>query len=255
MNYKIFSIGALGLMLALPLTLPMFQVRAEAPAAFISPAHPALPCFVLNRGLKLGFQGDDVHELQVMLNSATDTQVSQSGAGSPGNETTYFGPATLRAVIKFQNKYKSDILTPVGLSEGTGYVGVSTLAHLKRIFPCNGQTGATTAATITAISPSSGPIGTTVTLSGTGFASTTRIKFGTGEVSGLTRVSSTTLSFKVPQGSGAYCGPGMMCPMYYMLFQPGSYDVSVVNWTTESNSVKFEITGTSTLRLPTTSNQ
>lgn len=76
--------------------------------------------FTFTANLKLGSKGTEVMNLQKFLNSMSDTKVAMSGAGSAGNETSTFGPATKAAVIKFQNKYAADILTPSGLSKGTG---------------------------------------------------------------------------------------------------------------------------------------
>ncbi|HEY4520106.1 MAG TPA: hypothetical protein VJH33_03680 [Candidatus Paceibacterota bacterium] len=82
--------------------------------------------FTFTRNHSMGDSGGEVMNLQKFLNSMSDTQVASSGAGSPGNESSYFGAKTKAAVMKFQNKYASDILAPVGLSAGTGYWGASS---------------------------------------------------------------------------------------------------------------------------------
>lgn len=79
--------------------------------------------YTFNTNLTIGSKGTDVMNLQKVLNMSADTRVASTGAGSPGNETSTFGPATRAAVIKFQTKN--------GITPAAGYVGAITRAKLN----------------------------------------------------------------------------------------------------------------------------
>jgi peptidoglycan hydrolase-like protein with peptidoglycan-binding domain len=87
--------------------------------------------FLFTKNLSIGSTGQDVLELQKVLNSDFDTKIAESGPGSIGNETNYFGNLTQNAVIKYQNKHSNDILIPAGLVSGTGFVGELTRKKLN----------------------------------------------------------------------------------------------------------------------------
>lgn len=79
--------------------------------------------YTFNTNLTVGSTGADVLNLQKALNMDSATQVSTAGAGSPGNETSFFGPATRAAVAKFQQKY--------GITPAVGYFGPVTRAKMN----------------------------------------------------------------------------------------------------------------------------
>ncbi|MEA3453065.1 MAG: hypothetical protein U9Q96_01880 [Patescibacteria group bacterium] len=87
--------------------------------------------FSFNRNLEFGISGIDVKYLQMVLNSDPDTKLIDSGIGSSGQETSLFGSLTQSAVIKFQEKYSSEILIPWNLSVGNGFVGKKTREKLN----------------------------------------------------------------------------------------------------------------------------
>lgn len=161
------------------------------------------------RTLSLGSRGEDVRELQKFLNIDSGTTVAASGAGSIGNETDYFGQATKRAVIKFQEKYRNDILKPAGLSAGTGFFGSATRAKVIALkntathisFAVSSST-AVSKGEVVVMFPSqySGKAGTTIMISGAGFTPTDNtIYFG--EVHAVEKASSwngQSISFKIP---------------------------------------------------------
>jgi peptidoglycan hydrolase-like protein with peptidoglycan-binding domain len=79
--------------------------------------------YQFTRNLTIGSTGNDVKQLQIFLNARGYT-VSTSGAGSKGNETTYFGPATQRAVASYQRAN--------GINPPAGYFGPTTRAFVNK---------------------------------------------------------------------------------------------------------------------------
>jgi len=84
------------------------------------------PAFQFKSTLRTGSQGKEVEELQKCLSNYPDVYPDQKVTG-------YFGNLTKEAVIRFQEKYVDEILTPSGLTQGPGYVGVKTRQKLNEL--------------------------------------------------------------------------------------------------------------------------
>ncbi|MFH1643542.1 MAG: peptidoglycan-binding domain-containing protein [Patescibacteria group bacterium] len=82
---------------------------------------------VIKNDLYYGMKGKEVEILQQFLKSQGEEIYPE------GYITGFFGNLTQKAVIKFQNKYYSEILTPFGLISGNGYVGKNTRAKISSI--------------------------------------------------------------------------------------------------------------------------
>ena len=83
--------------------------------------------YAFGRSLTVGSVGEDVRELQKILNAEGFT-ITASGSGAPGSESTYFGLKTKLALIKYQNFYRADI----GITTGTGYFGPATMKFINQ---------------------------------------------------------------------------------------------------------------------------
>lgn len=140
-----FATALLGVVLALTLLMPAPYARAQTQAELQAQISQLLtliaqlqaqqgggsstatcPAGGWSQSLGQGSSGPQVYALQRFLNSDPETRLAVTGAGSPGMETQYYGPITAAAVSKFQVKYRSQVLTPLGLVNPTGYFGDSS---------------------------------------------------------------------------------------------------------------------------------
>lgn len=115
----------------------------------------------LTATLVLGSTGPQVMILQKLLNKEADTRIATSGAGSPGNESEYFGALTRAAVVRFQEKYAGEVLAPAGLTSGNGRVGAYTRAKLNAL-SASAPIPAAVAPAVSSVPPASAPIDTAV---------------------------------------------------------------------------------------------
>ena len=80
---------------------------------------------VFNANLSFGAKNDEVTALQQALNLQGCFTATATG---------YFGSITREAVKCFQQKYASEVLTPLGLTSATGFVGAGTRAKLNALY-------------------------------------------------------------------------------------------------------------------------
>jgi len=83
-------------------------------------------CQGFKENLYYGLKGNSVRCLQQFLRT-------QEGIYPEGLVTGNFFTLTSSAVIRFQEKYSGEILSPLGLERGTGFVGSSTRAKLNEL--------------------------------------------------------------------------------------------------------------------------
>jgi peptidoglycan hydrolase-like protein with peptidoglycan-binding domain len=103
------------------------RVRAILAARAAAP-QTAFSCTAITADLYLGAQNNNqIVCLQEFLRS--QGSLIYPGGLLSGN----FDAATRAAVIRFQEKYAAEILRPLGLKSGTGYVGASTRAKINRL--------------------------------------------------------------------------------------------------------------------------
>jgi|GEM_PF-1579314 len=215
---------------------------------------------ILNRNLREGDTGEDVLLLQKFLNNDRDTQISEIGSGSPGNETRYFGRVTKNAVMRLQDKYKDEILVPAGQLTATGFVGFWTRQVLQRIssIPTTetssktqlspdflsqvpvteenvpiispvsslGATNEVEKPQISSLSRYSAQPGASISITGLGFSGKNTINLGKNKIKDVVASSSTRISFQIPENINV-----------------GRYDVFVTTQKSKiSNTMPFMVT-------------
>lgn len=97
-----------------------------------SPTSPVMATKIFTKDLAMTISDPEVKMLQAFLNQ-NGFSLAKSGFGAPGEETEYFGPRTFAALVKFQERYRAEILDPLGLKYGTGFFGEKTRTFVNSL--------------------------------------------------------------------------------------------------------------------------
>ena len=84
------------------------------------------PLQVFTRDLSVGSTGEDVRQLQVFLNQNNHV-LADTGPGSPGNETAYYGERTRAAKQRYQ------VTHGIQPTVEYGHFGFSSRAHVSNV--------------------------------------------------------------------------------------------------------------------------
>jgi len=107
-------------------------VNQTQPSQIATNGNRAGQPYQFTRYLKLGDIGYDVKQLQIFLNNHGFI-LADTGWGSPGDETRYFGPITFQALFKFQEANYDAILKPSGFQKGTGMFYYYTMKFVNNL--------------------------------------------------------------------------------------------------------------------------
>ncbi len=92
-------------------------------------------CYTFNKNLRQENSGTEIEALQQAL-TKEGFAVDLKGTAF----SSLYGAKTTEAVSKFQEKYRKEILSPIGLFRGTGYVGLATRNKLNSLYGCTDKT-------------------------------------------------------------------------------------------------------------------
>jgi len=84
-------------------------------------------CYNFTTNMSQGQSGTRIKNLHLALENE---EILESSDGE------YFGSKTREAVIVFQERYASEVLSPWNLIKGTGFVGPTTRAKLNQLYNC-----------------------------------------------------------------------------------------------------------------------
>lgn len=87
-------------------------------------------CHDFKHNLRIGDKGDAIAALQTALQKEGFTIDAEEVRNAE------FGESTASAVSGFQEKYRAEILTPMRLKYGSGFVGPLTRAKLNQLYGC-----------------------------------------------------------------------------------------------------------------------
>lgn len=110
------------------------QVQALQAQLAQMQGQPATWCHDFSVNLKYGDSGSEVEALQTALTKEGFAPSKEWDMIAPSKY--YFGELTASSVTGFQEKYKNEILIPLGLKYGTGYAGSATRAKLNKLYGC-----------------------------------------------------------------------------------------------------------------------
>ncbi|KKS78620.1 MAG: hypothetical protein UV54_C0057G0002 [Candidatus Beckwithbacteria bacterium GW2011_GWA2_43_10] len=110
-------------------------------------------CHDFNVNLKIGdFDAVELEDIYALHEALVKEGFSFPSKVTLGGQRS-FDEETASAVVGFQQKYKDEILTPLGLKYGTGFMGPSTRAKLNKLYGCGVPVKPTS---ITVLSPNGG---------------------------------------------------------------------------------------------------